>query len=275
MDKVKTNTIENFHKVKKNISENTLKLFNNNTWWAKLIKAIIVIIIVIIVIYFIKLLFKKYKDYKNSKPWILKGTKSAKKRMIILQDPSKNNAITLVRSKNEEKGLEFTYIFWMHINDWTVKYGEWKHVFHKGNESSWPLRAPGVWLHPKENTLRVYMNTFKDPSAHIDIPNIPINKWVCVTLAARHKNLDIYINGNVVKRKQFDSLIKQNYGDLYINSFQGFGGYMSNIRYFDYYISYPEIQAHLNRGPSIVPCVDSNEMPPYLSDNWWAGQYDQ
>ena len=41
----------------------------------------------------------------------------------------------------------------MFIDDWSYKYGQWKHVMHKGNESSWPLRAPGMWLHPKENIL--------------------------------------------------------------------------------------------------------------------------
>lgn len=270
MDKLKTNAKDNFNKVKKGVSEATSKLVKNNTWWGKIIKAVIAIIIILVIVYIGKLIFKKYKDYKNSKPWILKGTKSARKRMIVLQDPSKNSAITLGRSKNEERGLEFSYIFWMYIDDWSVKYGQWKHVLHKGNDSSWPLRSPGVWLHPKENTLRVYMNTFKDPGAHIDIPNIPINKWFCVTLSGRQKNLDIYINGNVVKRKVFDSLMRQNYGDLYINAFQGFSGYMSNIRYFDYYISYSEVKSHLNRGPSMMPCVDSDEMPPYLTANWWT-----
>ena len=39
-----------------------------------------------------KKVVKGYKDYKNSAPWILKGTKNAQKRMIILQDPSKEGS---------------------------------------------------------------------------------------------------------------------------------------------------------------------------------------
>ena len=64
------------------------------------------------------------------------------KRMILLQDPSEFGAKTLGRSENEYSGLEFSYSFWMYIDDWSCKYGQWKHVMHKGNTSSWPLRAP-------------------------------------------------------------------------------------------------------------------------------------
>ena len=257
-------------KAKNYIEQTSSKLVNNNSTTGKIIKAVLVIIAVIIVVFFAKKIYNTYTDYKNSKPWILKGTKSASKRMIILQDPSNSNAITLGRSKNEEGGLEFSYIFWMFIDDWSVKYGQWKHVMHKGNDSSWSLRAPGIWLHPKENAMRVYMNTFRDIGEHVDIGNIPINKWFCVSVNVRQKNLDVFINGNLVKRKELSSLPRQNFGDLYINSFQGFSGYMSNIRYFDYYISYSEMRDHLNRGPSSMPCVDSNETPPYLSANWWT-----
>ena len=73
--------------------------------------------VIYIVINLIKTLNKKFKNYKSSSPWILKGTKVGNKRMIVLQDPPKENALTLGRSENEKAGLEFTYSFWMHIND--------------------------------------------------------------------------------------------------------------------------------------------------------------
>ena len=62
----------------------------------------------------------------------------------------------------------------MYIDNWDYKTGVWKHVFHKGNDDSWPDRAPGVWIHPDKNALRVYMNTYKKINEYLDIPNIPI-----------------------------------------------------------------------------------------------------
>merc|ERR1711991_242911 len=122
---------------------------------AGVVKVIVITILIMFLVNIGKRIYKGYKKYSEGSPWILKGTKDAKKRMILLQDPSRMGSKTLGRSENEYSGLEFSYAFWMHIDDWAYKYGQWKHVFHKGNSSSWPLRAPGVWLHPKKNSMRV------------------------------------------------------------------------------------------------------------------------
>ena len=240
--------------------------------FGKIIKAIIGIIIVIIMVNLSKNMFRKYKKWQNSTIWLLKNTKSAKQGRIIYQDPIRHedDAKTLMRSENENGGIEFTYVLWLHIDDWTYEYNKWKHVFHKGNSTSWPLRAPGVWLHPKENILRVYMNSFKAINEYVDVSNIPMHKWFHVAICVRQRNLDIFFNGNLVKRKVLEGLPKQNYGDVYINSFNGFSGYLSRFKYYNYYISYSELVNHLNRGPSMMPCVDTNEMPPYLTPNWWS-----
>ena len=73
----------------------------------------------------------------------------------------------------------------MHINDWSYKYGQWKHIMHKGNDSSWPLRSPGIWLHPKKNSMRVYMNTFKNIGEFVDIDDLPMGKWFDVVVGVR------------------------------------------------------------------------------------------
>ena len=73
--------------------------------------------------------------------------------------------------------MEFTFSTWIFVEDYEYRKGKWKHVFHKGNASSWPNRCPGVWLHPNDNALRVYLNTYNDVSNHVDIDNIPIAKW--------------------------------------------------------------------------------------------------
>lgn len=257
----------------KDFFKNTFNKVNgNNSPFGIFLKFIIAIFLIIFLIGVIKKILNGYNDYKGSSPWILKGTKDAKKRMIILQDPSKESATTINRSKNEEKGLEFSYTFWMYINDWSYRHGQWKHVMHKGNDKAWPLRAPGIWIHPKENTLRVYMNTFNKIDEFIDIPNIPLNKWVNISVCVRQRNMDIYINGSLALNKLLTTLPRQNYGDLYINSFGGFGGYLSNIRYYDYYIPYSEMKTHLTRGVSLMPCVDSDESPPYLAPGWWTNK---
>jgi hypothetical protein len=82
-------------------------------------------------------------------------------------------------------------------------------------------------------------------------------------------NLDIYINGFLKIRKELSSLPKQNDDDLWINMFGGFEGYVSNIKYYPYAITYSEINDEISSGPSKNNCIDTGEIPPYLDDNWW------
>ena len=237
---------------------------------AKVIKATICVIILGVIFSIIETITTKIKDIREATPFIIKGTKSAKTAKIITQDPREPKSITLKRSKNQHSGLEFTYSFWILIDDWTYKYGEWKHVFHKGNQEGYPLRSPGVWLHPKENIMRIYMNTLDNINEYEDIKNIPINKWFCVTIACRQNKMDIYINGTLARGATLSNIPKQNYGNVYVNNFGGFSGYISNLRYYNYYTPYAEIKNFIGKGPSMIPIDYNNSMPPYLDTKWWT-----
>ena len=49
-----------------------------------------------------------------------------------------------------------------------------------------------------------------------------------------------------------------------------FSGYISNMTYFSYALTYSEIQTQLNIGPSSQFDQDSMDKPPYLIDTWWT-----
>jgi hypothetical protein len=228
-------------------------------------------IIAIYLLYFYgSKMYRSINSFRKGSPYIFEKTKDARRRVIIMQDPNKEGSVILPRSSNEKGGIEFSYSTWLFIDNYNYKLGQWKHVFHKGNETSWPLRAPGVWLHPTKNALRVYMNSYDEIAEHIDIENIPINKWFSLIMVMRSQTMDVYINGNVKKSLKLNSIPKQNYGDVYINAFGGFSGYLSRLRYYDYALNYSEIDAVNKAGPNLMPVAESNENPPYLTANWWT-----
>lgn len=238
-----------------------------------------IVVIVIVSIWLIYLLYyygmksiRNYKAYVRGSPYLVDVTKDARRRLVITQDPNKPGSINLPRSLNEQGGIELSYSCWLFIDDFNYKLGQWKHVFHKGNETSWPNRAPGVWLHPNKNALRVYMNSYKEISEFADVDNIPVNKWFCLMIIVKGQNVDIYINGNLKKSLKLNGIPKQNYGDVYINAFGGFSGYMSRLRYYDYALNYNEIDSVLKLGPSMMPCPETGERPPYLTPNWWTNE---
>ena len=230
---------------------------------------------ILMVISFAIFMFVFYKfikhriDVSNEKFVLVDGTKDAKLSSVITQDPKNENSITLYRSENQDKGIEFSYICWFLINDMHYKFGEWKHIFHKGNKSSYPNRAPGVFIHESDNKIRIYMNSIKDILEYVDIDNIPLKKWVHLGVVLDGKYLDIYINGKLRTRYMMKGVPKQNFGDLWINLFGGFDGYISNLTYYRRALSYSEIDKIVKEGPSKKMLNQTKIKPPYLEDNWW------
>lgn len=236
--------------------------------WMLVIKVIIMVIILVAIYYIGNYLLKRYINASANSPMLLNTTKNAKNAMIISQDPTSVNYIPILKSDGQD-GIQFTYGFWFLLQNMEYKQGEWKHVFHKGNSSSFPNRAPGVWFHPNKNSIRVYMNTQDNILEYADIDDIPIRKWVYMNIILNNRNLDLYINGYLKVRKELSSIPKQNDDDFWINMYGGFEGYLSNIRYYAYAIDFNEIYKHINSGPSTNNCIDTGEVPPYLDDNWW------
>jgi hypothetical protein len=276
-----TNVISNTNSNKNNkgnnnsnnnsIVNNTVNAFNNaaqsSIVW-NILKVIMIGVVFIVIINVIKYFYTTYESYKASTPWILEGNKNAKHALVISQNPNNKNTpkINLSDGRN---GIEFTYSVWMLIDDFNYKQTEWKHVFHKGNESAYPTIAPGVWIHPNKNILRVYMNTLKKIYEYIDIDNIPLKKWIHLVVMVKNQDLEVYINGFLKTKQKLSSLPRQNNEDLWINLNGGFEGFVSRMRYFNYAISPLEIADIIKDGPANSACIDTAEIPPYLDDNWW------
>ena len=231
-------------------------------------KIILGVILLIILINIVKYYYIKWQTEKQYNPVLINGTKNGKQAMVISQDPNNTSYIPIKRSVNKD-GIEFTYSCWFVISDLTYKQGEWKHIFHKGNSSSYPNRAPGVWIHPSNNTIRVYMNTMKEILEYVDIENIPLRKWVHMAIVVKNRSLKVYINGFLKINKDLTSLPRQNYGNLWVNLFGGFDGYLSQLQYFDHAVEASDIESIVANGPAQGACIDTKEKPPYLDDSWW------
>lgn len=219
--------------------------------------------------------------------------------MVIHQDKAKYaDAKTIGLSMNERTGIEFSYSFFIYINPSTFSGNAvLKHVFHKGYGCPWPLMGPGVFLHGHENTMRVFMNTYKNPYSYCDIKNIPVQKWVHVVLCCYKKGLDVYVNGKLANRISFKGTMPyQNFQDIVLfsnanynnlkaisvtggandsNPFNiegAFRGLFSNFVYTRYALSSNEIHSLMKAGPSAKVKEKTMDQPPYFGDDWWSNQ---
>jgi hypothetical protein len=215
-------------------------------------------------------------------------------QVVIAQNPAISSALTLPPSYNERTGAEFTYSFFLLLNSngfANNQANQLKHVFHKGYSKMTPLMSPGVFVHGNKNILRVYANSTKKIDNYVDIEDIPINKWVHVVILARKNALEIYVNGNIIKKMSVEGVLMQNYQDLILFSQrQGirigsgedgkevsgpFSGDLASLTYFSYAISYSEIQGIVAAGPSTETQKGgaADSVNPYLVDNWWTGAH--
>ena len=263
---------ENLRNLKQNLNmekTNTRDTTSSNgSIWSLIIKVVIMVIVLVVLYYVGNYLITRYLTSSSTSPYILKNTKNAKNALVISQDPNSVNYIPIKKSE-EQDGIQFTYGFWFLIEGMDYKKGEWKHIFHKGNSSSYPNRAPGAWIHPDRNSIRIYMNTMENILEYVDVDNIPIRKWVYMNIVLNNRNLDIYVNGYIKIRKELSSLPKQNDDDFWVSMYGGFEGYLSNIRYYANAVDFNEIYNSIKAGPSANNCIDTGEVPPYLDDKWW------
>lgn len=223
----------------------------------------------------------------SGNPHLIDGMIDAKKMLIFEQDPNEKKSKTILRSSNENDGIEFTWSVWLFIDDMDYNKNTFRHIFHKGEEKSstiggndvnagmnYPNNAPGLYITPVKNNLLVVMNTFHNVTEQVEIEDIPLNKWVNIMIRCENRTLDTYVNGTIVKRHILTGVPRQNYGNVYVSMNGGFSGYTSNLWYFDYGLGTTEIDNIQKKGPN-TNMVDKNALtakyPNYLSFKWFLG----
>lgn len=285
------------------------EFLNSNTLIAKATFLLLIIILFIFLFYVFSRIIIYFLTPPES-PYIIKGMKDATQSMTIPQSFADRNSVPIYRSRNEYDGTEFTYSFWMYVNDLTYNENkDFKHVFHKGSSTHsdgaldgvyGPNNAPGVYLYTGKKNISdhllekypvlgmlIRLNVYHDndnktnPAKYFDdiyVDGIPIKKWVNVVIRVTGQNIvDVYINGTLTKRHKLSNIVKQNYDNIYINLNGGFGGNLSNLKYYNYAIGTFEIYKITSGGPDLTMAENTSinkSKPFYLSSQWYFDNTD-
>lgn len=283
----------NANNVAKNLTNNS----SNGS--KKTFGIVLIIILAVIVLFFIYSQIKSYISYQKTSPYFIQGIHDA--------TISKKIPGHLVKQPSDSQyGSEFTYSFWLYINDTNFTNLQsvstcgnsgnplMKHIFHKGsydfyqNQSAtsgsgqdmtkgdanyhYPiLQSPGCWLYPGTNKLNIVFNTYDNVVETADVGNIPLNMWVNITIVLIGNSVDVYVNCNLKKRQKLNGVPKLNYGDLYITNWNGFLGYLSRFRYFNYAIQPYMLDEICKMGPGNQMEQNNNvgQGMANLSPNYW------
>lgn len=135
-------------------------------------KLILGILLLLLVVFFvIWRIWKGYQDYKKQNPMLIKGLRKTDVRVVDDELSQNENPYKVVPKNVFKPSVHtngWTYSFWMRVDDWNYKFGEAKHVFHKGDRYAYSA-TPGLWLHPDNNSLMIRLDTRSEEDMKEDL----------------------------------------------------------------------------------------------------------
>ena len=203
------------------------------------------IVIMILIIVLLVIIWK----YVLSDPFTLQSMQNGQTASTIA-------ASSLATNGSNVPSSNFAYSIWFYINDWNYRYGEPKVVFGRmGSKSSTSTGAisgvsgmdpcPAVILGAIENnvavTLSCYPGSNQEPTTPggntvlhtCSVTNIPIQKWVNLTLSVYGRSMDLYIDGKLVRTCLLPGVANvNNNSNVHVTPAGGFDGWTSKFQYF-------------------------------------------
>jgi hypothetical protein len=140
------------------------------------------------------------------------------------------------------QGGNYGIQWWMFIQDWDYKFGEKKPIIRRGSEG---VYNPYIYLGETDNTMFVNVSVFPhdagsaaasepasvaatggatDDSFACKVPNVPLQKWFACGVSVSGRNLDIYLDGLLVRSCLLPGVPKTPTGSLEIMPGGGFSG---------------------------------------------------
>ena len=161
-------------------------------------------------------------------------------------------------------GTDYGIQFWMYIKDWDYRFSQEKQIVKRIASSGGADASPYITLHPTDNSLQVRVaiypgsptaGTAANPSSSstgdsftCTVENVPLQSWFSVSVTVFQRNLDIYINGRLVKSCVLPGVPKPVAGDLVIGDAGGFSGSVCNLHTYTSMLSPEDAKSFFSAG---------------------------
>lgn len=118
--------------------------------------------------------------------------------------------------------------YWMYIKDWNHRFGQEKVILRRTASTNAAQSSPSISLGATDNSLNVSVSLFGGgnvPDKHTcTVENVPLQKWFAVSVTVFDRNLEVYINGRLVKSCVLPAIPRATPGKLVITPDGGFSG---------------------------------------------------
>lgn len=119
------------------------------------VKLIVVLAVIAFVFYLLWRFYSKIRRQQELEPIFIRKPQNGKKSGVF-----SNSLVPLSRT-----GFAYSMTMWLYVDDWDYKFGQWKHVVHKGDKDAYSVQ-PGIWLHPKTNKLVIRFDRKAKPHSY-------------------------------------------------------------------------------------------------------------
>jgi len=158
--------------------------------------------------------------------------------------------------------------WWMYVKDWNYGYGKQKAVVKRPDSTNGAVTNPSISLHPTDNSLQISVSIYPAteggsgkaepaPAGHsgstddvfvCEVPNIPLQTWFSVSVTVFGRNLDIYLDGKLVKSCFLSGVPKPAVGDIQLSPDGGFSGRMCDFYHYPKMLTPSDALAFWSKG---------------------------
>ena len=188
--------------------------------------------------------------------WYFKKTK----KLVTMSSGTIQHSIPASELPENTQSGNYTYSMWFYINDWNKRYGEEKVILRRGTTDKESIK---VSLGQTENNIDVSIlcygagangadgangangadgangangadgaDSINSETHTCHINNVPLQKWVNLTISTYGKTLDIYLNGKLYRTCVLPNIPKVDVdGEIVITPDGGFSGWTTNFLY--------------------------------------------
>lgn len=156
-------------------------------------KSIVMIVIVVVVVLLLVIFIQQHIFKQKS---LTSGVLDATKQYSISSDKL---------SASSNGNLNYTYSMWIYVSDWSYNLGVDKVVLSRGEKSSSSenIFYPQIYLGKTENTLTIRQSMQTSQTDYVTnnctIENVPLQKWTCIIVSMNDRDMDVYLNGKLVR----------------------------------------------------------------------------
>jgi len=93
-----------------------------------------------------------------------------------------------------------------------------------------------------------------------NVYNVPLNRWFHLAITGNSLNTSTYIDGHLYNSKPMGSFLQDNNGDLFVTQNGGFGGALTQLRYYNRALTVKEIYYRARMGPDCFTFPDLKAM---------------